>query len=185
MAKYISNELFPQPTDPYVTICHGDYKAMNVFLPHDDTKDAIMIDFASIGMGYYGMCDVAKHLIHARMPHMDAGMEEGEELRLVDWYLNELEKYQKEHKNGQQRQQPYPRDVALRHYRLAVVDYFRFILGRFWKGATPEAFESRQYNQNTVLVNRNIPAAFSLIRKVDKYLQEFETEQNSKEGRNE
>jgi thiamine kinase-like enzyme len=183
MAEYVSNELSPQPTDPYVTICHGDYKAMNVFLPHDDTKDVIMIDFASIGMGY-GMCDVAMHLIHARMPSMDAGTEEEEELRLVDRYLNELEKYKKEHKNDHY-QQPYPRDVALRHYRLAVVDYFRFILGRFWKGATPEAFESRQHNQNTVLVNRNIPAAFSLIQKVDEYLQEFETERSSKQGRNE
>jgi hypothetical protein len=31
---------------------HGDYKAMNVFLPVADGDDALLIDFASTGVGH-------------------------------------------------------------------------------------------------------------------------------------
>jgi len=38
----------------------------------------------------------------------------------------------------------YPREVAMRHYRLACVDYLRFIMGRFWRSVTPESFEKNR-----------------------------------------
>mmetsp|Transcript_6070 Transcript_6070/g.7454 ORF Transcript_6070/g.7454 Transcript_6070/m.7454 type:complete len:148 (+) Transcript_6070:1-444(+) len=143
---------------------------MNVFLPCNSKSDgdAIMIDFASSGVGY-GMCDVAMHTTHAIHPsHLIDGQEEA----LVAMYLEELEKiFARDSASF-----AYPRQIAMRHYRLAVIDYFRFILGRFWKGATPSAFDKRKDNKNTVLVNRNVDAAFALIEKVDQYLYEFEVE---------
>jgi len=43
----------------------------------------------------------------------------------------------------------YPYDVAVRHYRFAIVDYFRFVLGRFWKTATLETgkYEGKREQQ--------------------------------------
>jgi Ser/Thr protein kinase RdoA (MazF antagonist) len=60
MAEYISDQLTPSPIDPYATLVHGDYKAMNVFLPKDPSEEAVMIDFASTGVGL-AMSDVAMH----------------------------------------------------------------------------------------------------------------------------
>jgi len=171
MAEYIADELSPRPTDKYVSICHGDYKAMNVFLPRNSKSDgdAIMIDFASSGVGY-GMCDVAMHTTHALHPN---NLIDGQAEALVEMYLEELEK---SFAKASSASFVYPRQIAMRHYRLAVIDYFRFILGRFWKGATLSAFDKRKNNKNTVLVNRNVDAAFALIEKVDHYLHEFEVE---------
>jgi hypothetical protein len=64
----------------------------------------------------------------------------------------------------------------MRHYKLATIDYFRFVLGRFWKGATPESFEKKKDSPNTTLVNRNIDAALAFVRRADGYLAEFEEE---------
>ena len=62
-AKYISRQLSPAPTDRYATLVHGDYKAMNVFLPRNDSSNnhccsAKIVDYASTGIGF-GMCDVS------------------------------------------------------------------------------------------------------------------------------
>lgn len=166
MALYISNELTPSPTDPYATLVHGDYKAMNVFLPKDPNGDAIMIDFASTGVGL-GMSDVAMHIIHAVRPPDQKGDE------LLDGYLESLHKKRLQFNPNAV---PYPRNVALRHYRLAYVDYFRFILGRFWRSASPETFEKKKKSKNTTLVNRDADAAVAFIANTDRYLTEFELE---------
>mmetsp|Transcript_26859 Transcript_26859/g.48727 ORF Transcript_26859/g.48727 Transcript_26859/m.48727 type:complete len:129 (-) Transcript_26859:582-968(-) len=73
MAEYVSKELTPDVGDEYATMVHGDYKAMNVFLPSESieegNKDAIMIDFSCTGIGY-GMSDVVgMHIVHAVLPH--------------------------------------------------------------------------------------------------------------------
>jgi len=169
LTKYVSDQLSPTYTDSYATIVHGDYKAMNVFLPiHQNDKKALMIDFASAGLGF-GMSDVAFHIPHAVHPN---DLANGGEDLLVEAYFNALTKARKKSGNLSS----YPRDVALRHYRLASIDYFRFILGRFWKSATVDTFEKRKNSQNTVLVNRNADAAFAFIRRVEGYLSEFEQE---------
>ena len=162
MAAYVSDQLTPCPQDRYATLCHGDFKAMNVFLPHNIEKNAIMIDFASTGVGI-GMSDVAMLIIHSVHPSSD------DEL-LVDEYLSALQRA------NSSRALLYPREVAMRHYRLACVDYVRFVMGRFWRDATKESFRKKRHSKNTTLINRDIDAAMAWIAKVDMYLHEFEME---------
>ncbi|KAK3279066.1 hypothetical protein CYMTET_13031 [Cymbomonas tetramitiformis] len=117
---WVAQQLSPGPEAACATIVHGDFKAMNVFLPpdSDDTRQAMLIDFASTGVGY-GMADVAMHLSHSVAP---ADLADGGEERLLDAYLQALEVAR-----GNEAAE-YPRELALRHYRLAVVDYGRFVV---------------------------------------------------------
>ena len=72
----------------------------------------------------------------------------------------------------------YDRELALRHYRLAVVDYGRFVVGRFWTpaAANPEAFAKKAGSPNTTLVNRSVPAALAFVERVDRCLTLLEQE---------
>lgn len=192
MAEYVSKELTPLVEDEYATLVHGDYKAMNVFLPKEAKEDgnegdaaAIMIDFSCAGIGY-GMSDVGMHIVHAVLP---SDLENGGEELLVEGYLSALEDaMNRKQLNGgedddKSKKWTYPREVAMRHYQLACVDYLRFILGRFWRSATPESFEKKKNSKNTTLINRNIEAAVTFIEKVDKYLKVFEEEKMDRENR--
>ncbi|KAL7532288.1 hypothetical protein ACHAWF_004075 [Thalassiosira exigua] len=180
MADYVSTELLPSVEDEYATLVHGDFKAMNVFLPaelQDGNEAAIMIDFSCTGIGY-GMSDVGMHIVHAVLPeHLENGGEE----RLVEGYLLALEDaVNRVNRNGKAKW-TYPRDIAMRHYRLACIDYLRFIMGRFWRSATPENFEKKKSSKNTTLINRNLNAAMAFIEKVDKYLEIFEREKRDRQ----
>ena len=70
---WVARELSPAPGDSFATLVHGDFKAMNVFLPvpaeavDGVSGEAVLIDFASTGVGF-GMADVAMHLQHAIAP---------------------------------------------------------------------------------------------------------------------
>ena len=149
---------------------------MNVFLPVDNEKSAVMIDFASTGVGN-PMSDVAMHVIHAVQPSNG----DDDENALVDGYLTMLEQARTKYHHDAS---PYPREVALRHYRLACCDYIRFIMGRFWKSATVASFEQKKNSMNVTLVNRNVNAAMAWIQKVDTYLQEFEDEKAAMTDKN-
>ena len=165
MAAYVSDQLTPRPLDKYATLCHGDFKAMNVFLPHNLKHNAVMIDFASTGVGI-GMSDVAMHIIHSVRPSSDDEW-------LVDKYLEALQRA------FSPRTFAYPRETAMRHYRLACVDYVRFIMGRFWRDATEDSFRKMRLSKNTTLINRDVDAAMSWIAKVDVFLHEFEMEKKA------
>ncbi|GAX23370.1 hypothetical protein FisN_15Lh087 [Fistulifera solaris] len=69
VAQHVSDQLSVTPNSPFATLCHGDYKSMNVFLPQnsDTTKAAVLVDFASVGIGL-GVTDVAMHLHHCLVP---------------------------------------------------------------------------------------------------------------------
>jgi hypothetical protein len=130
---------------------------------------AVLIDFASTGVGL-GMADVAMHVVHALVP---SDLDNGGEEALVDGYLTAL---------AQARgaaAEPYPREVALRHFRLATCDYGRFIMGRFWGSATPDRFETAAASPNVVLANRNLDSALRFIERIHTYLVEFEAEMSS------
>ena len=152
LAEYISMQVSPGPSDSFATISHGDFKSMNCFLPSTETaatteRSVILVDFASTGVGL-GMSDVAMHIHHAVLPeHLANGGEE----ELLEHYLTQLNTSLGLTTNGQKF---YPKDVAMRHYRLAVADYFRFFLGRFWKTATLESFVKKKDSKNTALMNR-------------------------------
>jgi len=178
-AQYISEAVSPKHSDAYATCVHGDFKAMNVFLPTPESgsEDAVLIDFASAGVGL-GLSDVAMHVAHALRPE---DLANGGEEALVDQYLSALDAERRRTVKAEDLHtyQPYPRDVAMRHYRLATVDYFRFILGRFWRSATPETFDKRKDSPNSTLVNRNTKAALAFVERVDRYLAEIEGERKS------
>lgn len=171
-AQRVSDEVSPGPADPFCTVVHGDYKAMNVFLPKDDDNSnnntaALLVDYASTGIGL-GMGDVAMHIHHAVRPE---DLADGGEEALVQHYLDELNRrLQTQGKPG------YTQDVAWKHYRYSVVDYGRFILGRFWKVATPETFAKKQNSKNTTLVNRDVAAAMAYVGRLDRYLTKIEAE---------
>lgn len=175
LAEYISDEISPGPNDPYATLAHGDFKSMNCFLPKTSivckasNRGVILVDFASTGVGL-GMSDVAMHIHHAVRP---TDLENGGEEELLDYYLQVLEGALSP------RNLSYPREVALKHYRLAVADYFRFFLGRFWKSSTPETFEQKKDSKNTALPNRNVDSAFAFLDRVDQYLAFIEKERTS------
>lgn len=176
IAEYVSMELTPKWDEEYATLVHGDYKAMNVFFPSDDAqnnKPPIMIDFSCTGIGN-AMSDVGMHIVHAVLPQ---DLENGGEEKLLKGYLRALEEAVSR-RRGQN--WTYPRDIAMRHYQLACIDYLRFILGRFWRSATPESFDKKKASKNTTLINRNVNAAMSFIEKVDKYLEVFEKEKRAK-----
>ena len=159
-AAWVASELAPSPENPSACLVHGDLKAMNVFLPTGPTGDALLIDFASVGVGY-GMADVAMHLTHAVFPLAPAV-----EAALLDGYLGEL-------RRRGVGDASYTRATATRHYKLGVVDYARFVVGRFWGAASPASFEAKAANRNVALVHRDVDAALALVARVDGYLREF------------
>ena len=160
----------------------GDLKSMNVFLPVPRSTDtsvggdgehgadaAVLIDFASTGVGF-GMADIAMHLVHALAP---AELDGGGEQALLDGYLAALATAR-----GADAV-PYPRELALRHFRLGMVDYGRFMVGRFWGGASPESFARQADKPNVALMNRNLASALSFVERLSLYLAEFDSEMGS------
>jgi hypothetical protein len=192
LAEYISDQVSPGPTDSYATLAHGDFKSMNCFLPTAETtcsedtssstaaavasssssRSVVLVDFASTGVGL-GMSDVAMHIHHAVLPvHLANGGEE----ELLEHYLTQLNTLLGRSSSNKS---CYPKDVAMRHYRLAVADYFRFLLGRFWKSATPESFAKKTNSKNTVLMNRNAESALAFLDRVDGYVKQIEMEKGT------
>jgi hypothetical protein len=138
---------------------------MNVFLPKDGVQEeAMLIDFASCGVGF-GASDVAMHLAHSVAL---SDLENGGEERLLDFYMQALKDANCD----------YPRDTFLRHYKLAVADYGRFVIARFWAAGktTPEAFQAKATVKNRTLVNRNAEAALRFIKRIDECLHFIEEE---------
>ena len=178
-ARFASEQVSPGPDDRFATLVHGDFKvrsrphllgspaltstpdlpqAMNVMLPYDEgactAEEPMLIDFASTGVGL-GMCDVAMLLAHSVSPTTLAG---GGQERLIDAYLDALE--EKGVTN-------YDRSTAMRHFHLATVDYARFVVSRFWTGASAAAFAKRAANPNVCLPNRDVEAALRFAERVD------------------
>lgn len=174
-AEFISQVLSPSPSDKFATIVHGDYKAMNIFFKgteEDPSPTPILIDFASTGVGL-GVSDVAMHIAHVAIPE---DLENGLEDLLVKEYYNSLQEALPDYlKNA------YTEGDVIRHYQFAVVDYFRFILGRQWNKATLEVFEKRSMDTNFAMVNRSIDAALSFAERTDRYLSMIEDEMDSLE----
>ena len=215
-AEYVSQQVSPQPHDPYATLIHGDYKSMNVFLPRREKipeaavatepttttattattatghgNGAILVDFAAVGLGL-GASDLALHIHHAVRPEL---LDNGGEEALLRYYWetlhellrssNSLPQVSQEEPNVNQDEttttttELYPWSVFLRHYRLAVVDYGRFIMALMWKNATLETMAKKKDNPNVTLINRDPKAAMAFIQRVDHYLTELEQTEGS------
>jgi Ecdysteroid kinase-like family len=181
LAVHVSHLVSPGPHDTFATLVHGDYKALNVFLPRTDVEsdsdnngnedNCLMVDFASCGVGL-GMSDVAMHVRHAVEPHHLA---HGGEQDLVRQYWESLQQLLLALHDADAARE-YTWEVAWWHYKLAVIDYFRFFLGRMWKSATPNTMKAKATNKNVSLINRSIPAAMAFLRNVEAYMVEIEAE---------
>ena len=167
-AEYISKVLSPTASCRFATIVHGDYKAMNIFFKGDKNDPTpILIDFASTGVGL-GMSDLAMHVAHVALPE---DLEDGLEEHILEKYYNALQNAMSDDMKGL-----YSKSDALRHYRFATVDYFRFILGRQWNEVTMEIFEKRNKDTNFAMVNRSVEAALKFVERTNRYLIEIERE---------
>jgi thiamine kinase-like enzyme len=175
LAVPVSQLVSPGPHNKFATLIHGDYKSLNVFLPRTDVVDSdkhcLMVDFASCGVGL-GMSDLAMHVRHAVEPHHLAHGGEQDLVRQYWEYLHQLLLASQDADAAHE----YTWEVAWRHYKLAVIDYFRFFLGRMWKSATPDTMNSKADNKNVSLINRSIPAAMAFLRNVEAYMVEIEGE---------
>jgi Ecdysteroid kinase-like family len=182
LAVPVSDLVSPGPHDTFATLIHGDYKALNVFLPRTDVVESdnddssnedncLMVDFASCGVGL-GMSDLAMHVRHAVEPHHLA---HGGEQHLVRQYWEYLHQLLLASRDADAAHE-YTWEVAWWHYKLAVVDYFRFFLGRMWKSATPDTMRAKANNKNVSLINRSVPAAMAFLRNVEAYMVEIEAE---------
>jgi hypothetical protein len=187
----VSEQVSPGPSDRHATLIHGDYKALNVFLPIDvggggdeEPEGCLLVDFASTGVGL-GMSDLAMHIHHAVLPeHLADGGEE----RLVRRYWEHLisllprNKDYDEADGASSASCDYPWEAAWRHYKLAVVDYLRFFVGRMWKSATPATMKEKEGNKNVSLINRSVPAAVAFLRVAEQFLTEVEAEYEAARG---
>jgi len=178
VAPWVSKQVTVGPSDRFATLAHGDYKAMNTFLPGigpDSGKEAVPFDFQWTGVGL-GMVDVGMHLSHSVSPADLAGNGERE---LVEFYRDALVRAlgrSAEPHVAKAVAAEYSPEVAWRHYRLGVLDWARMVLSVFLKGASPEKFAEKAENPNVGLVYRDVDASLAFARRVDAYLRDFEEE---------
>jgi len=164
IAEWVASQLSATPSTPLATIQHGDFKAMNVFLSKSDSDGAVLIDFASCGVGL-PMSDISMHLCHAIPPSQLSSPTQGEDA-MLDIYFNELES----------RGVKIDRAVLTRQYQLGCVNYWRFMCGRFYGTSSPESYEKAKGNRNVALINRDVEAAFAFAAKCEGYVCAFEAE---------
>jgi len=172
VAHHVSQQVSPAPNDPFSTLIHGDYKSLNVFLPRTNDNHAVLVDFASTGIGL-GMSDLAMHIHHAVHPEYLAN---GGEESLVRHYWEHLTKRLDD--DGSSLGTAYTWEQAWRHYQYAIVDYLRFFTARMWKGATPATMAKKKDNKNVSLINRDVPSACAFLRVAEAFLSEIEKEVN-------
>ena len=141
----VAGLLSPSAQSPFACMVHGDYKAMNTFLPMDDeegVRPALLIDFQWTSVGF-GMMDVAMHLFHSVSVSV---LEDGGVEALLRLYYEMLcsELVARGHDT-----QSYTWEVAMQHYRLAVLDYARIVFGAFFRSR--HAFNHSECNIKTDL----------------------------------
>ena len=190
LAHWVAEELAVTPSQPHCTLIHGDYKAANLFLPvseHDETDGTVEeqaavvpVDFQWVGFGL-GMRDVAYHITHA--VEVDALAPEGAEEALVRCYCNSLRtRLAASAKAAGGVASAYDDAIAMRHYRLACVDYARLLLTRFVTDASEGAFAAANAApraMNIGVIFRDVRAAPRFIRRLDAHLAVLEAEQTS------
>ena len=136
------------------------------------------IDCASFGVSL-GASDIAIHIPHAVHPR-DLNNVSEKELHYQVFEKSLVKKHNPPATgittSTTSSNNEYTFDAFMRHYKFARVDYFRFILGRMWKGLSMEVFEKRKNLKNFAEFNRTLEAAIAFIIRVDMYLTEIEAE---------
>lgn len=179
LGPWINEEIHGEASRRWHTIVHGDFKAMNVFVPIEPAthqlstraaSSAALIDFQWTGVGL-GMLDVAMHLYHGVEL---AAMEDGGEEELISWYHRQLTALlSDEEASG------YPIEVARRHYALCLLDYGRVVMSKFWAGLSPESLAAKAGKQNCSMVYRQADAALRFVRRMEQCISVLEAERRS------
>jgi len=166
---WVAEQLSANPESSCATLIHGDFKAMNVLLANAEGSSDTLIDFAQTGPGF-AMSDVAFLLAHSVAP---CTLDNGGEERLINGFLHTLNEARRPGTTA------YSEELALWHYRLAVVDYGRFMISRFWGDSSPEVFAKKADKPNVTLPNRNVEAALRFVRNIDSCLRSLEENQEA------
>ena len=167
MAPWVAAELQASPEDDFATLVHGDYKAMNLFLPVDEAGSPLLIDFQWTGVGF-GMADVAMHLSHSVATEAVLAHEEDMVRTYHSALINILRNRGAD--VAAKAAKTYSFQTALHYYRLAFLDYARMVLSCFFRNASPDAFSARGDNPNVGYVYRNVEASLLYIQMVDRHL---------------
>jgi len=169
----VATTLSADAGSPFACLVHGDAKAMNMFVARRKEEGplgpVVFIDFQWTSLGF-GMLDVAMHLQHSVAC---GALEAGGEERLVLHYYDALRVELDSCGKGKQGQQ-YTWEVASEHYKLALVDYARVVLGHFFKDASPATFESRAHRVNMGLPYRNVSSSLHFVKAVEHALSSLE-----------
>ena len=108
------------------------------------------------------MADVAMHLVHELVPaDLDGGCEEA----LIDGYLAALAEARGQ-PSSRVKLSPYPRELALGHFRLATCDYGRFVMGRFWAAATSASRRRRRARTSSSIANCDLASALRFVERI-------------------
>ena len=177
VAPWVASQLEASPNDNFATLVHGDYKAMNLFLPVDEDDRPLLIDFQWTGVGF-GMADVAMHLSHSVETESVFTHEED----LVRVYHSLLIDFL-EQRGAVAAAQAFSFQTAWHYYTLSFLDYARMVISCFFRNASPESFRARGHNPNVGLVYRNVDASLQYIQIVDRHLAALEAAQVCKHER--
>lgn len=166
MANILDKELdCAVANEKWSCVIHGDPKSMNMFMPVSETAsdNVIFIDFQWTGVGI-GAIDLAMFLPHSVDPKdMDDHSKIDRLLRVYHSALME---------NVQDGE--YSFCSFKRHFTIASLDYARFVIARFFKGATPAGFEKKKNEPNVGLIYRNVDACVAFLERVYDYIDEFQ-----------
>ena len=184
----------------FATIVHGDYKAMNTFVPcqqpargAEDSEDPLEDSGDRAGSAsHVGRGEAVNDAVGATMIDFqwtgvglamsDVAMHlhHSVDVRLLDdggeaywvgiYYARLLELL------APKAAAAYPFNIAERHYDLCLLDYGRVVISHFWKGLTPAAFVAKNSNLNCSMVYRTIPCALRFASALEHRLTRFETE---------
>ena len=168
VAPWVASQLRASPHDDFATLVHGDFKAMNLFLPVDAAGQPLLIDFQWTGVGY-GMADVAMHLSHSVATEAVLSNEE-DMVRMYHTVLVNL----LSQRGAAAAAEAFSFETAMHYYTLAFLDYARMVISCFFRDASPESFMARSGNPNVGFVYRNVEASLQYIQMVDRHLATME-----------
>ena len=121
IANEIDSKIEEAIQEGYGTIVHGDVKSENILFSKD-LSTAALYDFQYVGAGL-GVQDVVYLFVAAAD---DKSLQDGGDLHLLKSYHEMFIK--KIEKRGLKRDD-YPFEKLLEHYQLALLDFYRFLLG--------------------------------------------------------
>ncbi len=142
------------------TLIHGDFKSANIFFKEENIS---IIDFQWSGVGS-GITDIM-YLITSTF-NLELGENDFQiEKEFISLYCSELAK------NGVE----YDEQVALQHFKWAVLDMSRVILAYFFANATPQSIEKASADPGEVAYCASIPHFLAIIRYIDQLCTDYKS----------